>query len=192
MDIRKHILTRNKAIATGLMIGAAVLFVIARSQNGGGAWEWVAAFAEAAMVGALADWFAVVALFRHPLGVPIPHTAIIKNKKNAIAENLAEFIRDKFLSTDTLIKKLREQNPAERLTSYLMTRNNTEGLARGLSRVILDSLGFIDDERVHKILRTVISNRIENFDLSSAVGTLLDTLRNGNRHQSVLDEIRNR
>ncbi len=192
MDIRKHILTRNKAIATGLMIGAAVLFVIARSQNGGGAWEWVAAFAEAAMVGALADWFAVVALFRHPLGVPIPHTAIIKNKKNAIAENLAEFIRDKFLSTDTLIKKLREQNPAERLTSYLMTRNNTEGLARGLSRVILDSLGFIDDERVHKILRTVISNRIENFDLSSSVGTLLDTLRNGNRHQIVLDEILNR
>src|SRR5665647_36599 len=92
------------------MVGAAVLFVVARLQKGHGAWEWLAAFAEAAMVGALADWFAVVALFRHPLGVPIPHTAIIKNKKDAIAGNLAGFIRDKFLASDTLIARLREYN----------------------------------------------------------------------------------
>ena len=103
MDNRKRILIRNKSIATGLMIGAAMLFLVARSQKGQGAWEWLAAFAEAAMVGALADWFAVVALFRHPLGVPIPHTAIIKSKKDAIAANLADFIRDKFLACDTLI-----------------------------------------------------------------------------------------
>ena len=100
------------------MIGAAILFVIARSQKGHCAWEWVAAFAEAAMVGALADWFAVVALFRHPLGLPIPHTAIIKNKKAAIAGNLADFIRDKFLASDTLIARLREYNPAAHLAVY--------------------------------------------------------------------------
>ncbi len=88
------------------MLGAAVIFVVARSQKGHGAWDWIGAFAEAAMVGALADWFAVVALFRHPLGVPIPHTAILKNKKDAVAGNLADFIRDKFLATETLIAKL--------------------------------------------------------------------------------------
>jgi len=192
VDNRKQILIRNKAIATGLMIGAAILFVVARSQKGHGAWEWLAAFAEAAMVGALADWFAVVAMFRHPLGVPIPHTAIIKNKKNVIAGNLANFIRDKFLASDTLIAKLREYNPAEHLAVYLMSKDNAAGLAKGLARVIADSLDFIDDERVQQLLRAALSNRIENFDLSSSAGAILDTLRKDNRHQIVLDDLLNR
>ena len=192
MDHRKRILIRNKTIATGLMIGAAILFVVARSQKGHGAWEWLAAFAEAAMVGALADWFAVVALFRHPLGVPIPHTAIIKNKKDAIAGNLADFIRDKFLASDTLIAKLREYDSAEHLAAYLMSRENAAGLAKGLTRVLADSLDFIDDERVQQLLRAALSNRIENFDLSSSFGAILDTLRKDNRHQIVLDDLLNR
>lgn len=173
------------------MIGAAILFVVARTR-GGGAWEWVSAFAEAAMVGALADWFAVVALFRHPLGVPIPHTAIIKNKKDAIAGNLASFIRDKFLAPETLLRKLREQDPAGRLSVYLMSRENAEVIAKGITRIITDSLGFIDDERVQKILRAALSDRIDRFDLSSSAGMLLDTLRNDNRHQIVLDDLLNR
>lgn len=189
MDNRKRLLTRNKTIATGLMIGAAILFVIARLQKGHGAWEWVAAFAEAAMVGALADWFAVVALFRHPLGVPIPHTAIIKNKKDAIAGNLASFIRDKFLASDTLIAKLRGYNPAEHLAVYLMSRDNAAGLAKGLTRLCADSLDFLDDERVQQLLRAALSNRIENFDVSTSAGTILDALRNNNRHQVVLDDL---
>jgi uncharacterized membrane-anchored protein YjiN (DUF445 family) len=192
VDNRKRLLIRNKTIATGLMIGAAILFVVARSHKGMGAWEWVAAFAEAAMVGALADWFAVVALFRHPLGVPIPHTAIIKNKKDAIAGNLADFIRDKFLAPETLIGKLREQNPAERLAAYLMSGINADGLAHGLARVFSDSLNFIDDDRVQKILRAALYDRIEHFDLSSSVATLMDTFRTDNRHQVVLDEMLNR
>lgn len=192
MDLRKRALIRNKTIATGLMVGAAILFVIARTQKGVGAWEWVAAFAEAAMVGALADWFAVVALFKHPLGIPIPHTAIIKNKKDAIAGNLADFIRDKFLAPETLIAKLRQQNPAEHLATYLMSGENAAGLATGISRIISESLGFIDDDRVQNILAATIYDRIENFDLSSSAGTLLDRLRNDNRHQVVLDELLNR
>jgi uncharacterized membrane-anchored protein YjiN (DUF445 family) len=192
VDNRKRILIRNKRIATGLMIGAAILFVVARSQKGHGAWEWLAAFAEAAMVGALADWFAIVALFRHPLGVPIPHTAIIKNKKDVIAGNLADFIRDKFLASDTLIAKLREYNPAEHLAVYMMSSENAAGLAKGLSRVLADSLDFIDDERVQKLLRAALGNRIEDFDLSSSVGAILDTLRKDNRHQIVLDDLLNR
>jgi len=174
------------------MIGAAILFVVARTQSGHGAWEWLAAFAEAAMVGALADWFAVVALFRHPLGVPIPHTAIIKNKKDDIAGKLADFIRDKFLASDTLIAKLRAYNPAEHLAVYLMSKENAAGLAKGLTRVCADSLDFIDDERVQQLLRSALGNRIEGFDLSTSAGTILDTLRKDNRHQIVLDDLLNR
>jgi len=192
VEDRKRLLTRNKTIATGLMVGAAILFVIARSQKGNGAWEWVAAFAEAAMVGALADWFAVVALFRHPLGIPIPHTAIIKNKKDVIAGNLADFIREKFLAPETLLGKLREYNPAEHLAAYLMSRENAAGLAKGLTRVFSDSLDFIDDDRVQKILRAALYDRIEKFDLATSAGTILDTLRNDNRHQNVLDALLNR
>jgi uncharacterized membrane-anchored protein YjiN (DUF445 family) len=174
------------------MIGAAVLFVLARSQKGNIVGEWVAAFAEAAMVGALADWFAVVALFRHPLGVPIPHTAIIKNKKDAIAGNLAEFIRDKFLASDTLIARMRAYNPAEHLAAYLMSRNNAAGLAAGLTRICADSLDFIDDERVQQFLRAALNNRIESFDLSTSAGSLLETLKKDNHHQAVLEDLLHR
>jgi uncharacterized membrane-anchored protein YjiN (DUF445 family) len=189
MDVRKKTLARNKAIAGGLMVGAALLFVIARSQKGNGMWEWVAAFSEAAMVGALADWFAVVALFRHPLGVPIPHTAIIPNKKEAIAESLAEFIRDKFLATESLLAKIRELNPARRLSGYLMSPQHADGLADGLAKVLFESIDFIDDDRVRKILRLALHDRIEKFDLATSAGQLLETLRKDNRHQAVLDDI---
>lgn len=192
MDSRKNLLKRNKSVATGLMVGAALLFLIARIQKGSGAWEWVGAFAEAAMIGALADWFAVVALFKHPLGIPIPHTAIIKNKKDAIAGNLAKFIRDKFLAHDSLIELLREQNAAKCLAVYFMSNKNADGMAKGLTRVLSGSLAFIDDDRVQNIVRKTLYNRVERFDLSSSVGTLLETLRNGNRHQVVLDEVLSR
>jgi uncharacterized membrane-anchored protein YjiN (DUF445 family) len=189
MDVRKRTLARNKAIAGGLMVGAAILFVIARSHKGNGLWEWVAAFSEAAMVGALADWFAVVALFRHPLGVPIPHTAIIPNKKDTIAESLAEFIRDKFLATDALLVKMKEFNPAKRLSGYLMSQQHADELAMGLVRVLSESIDFIDDERVRKILRTALHDRVEKFDLATSAGQLLETLRKDNRHQAVLDDM---
>lgn len=187
MDGRKSVLARNKAIAGGLMVSAAVLFVIARSQGGNGVWQWVSAFSEAAMVGALADWFAVVALFQHPLGVPIPHTAIIPSKKETIAESLAEFIRDKFLATESLLSKLRELNPAERLSAYLMSRDNADVLALGLTRILSETIDFIDDERVRKILLAALHDRIEKIDLATSIGHLLETLMRNNRHQAVLD-----
>jgi len=191
-DSRKRLLIRNKTIATGLMIGAAILFVVARSRNGHGAWEWVAAFAEAAMVGALADWFAVVALFRHPLGVPIPHTAIIKNKKDVIAGNLAGFIRDKFLASETLIARLREYDPAGHLAAYLMSKEHADEVATGMTRLLADTLDTIDDERVQQLLRAAIGNRLENFDLSASAGAVLDTFIKGDRHQVVLNDLLHR
>jgi uncharacterized membrane-anchored protein YjiN (DUF445 family) len=189
MENKRRILNRNKTIATGLMVGAALLFIIARSRHELGAWEWIGAFAEAAMIGAFADWFAVVALFRHPLGLPIPHTAIIKNKKDAIAGNLADFIRDKFLAPAALTAKLRAYNPAARLSSYFLNPHNADLLAQGLSRILAESLDFIDDERVQKVVRAALNERIEKFDLATSAGILLDTLRHKNRHQDVLDDL---
>jgi len=189
MDERRVALRRNKMIAGGLMVGAAMLFIVARLQHGNGNWEWVAAFAEAAMVGALADWFAVVALFRHPLGIPIPHTAIIANKKDTIAENLAQFIQDKFLATEVLVERLKEFDPARHLCNYLTSRQNAEGLAKGVTRVISESLDFVEDERVGKFVSAAMNDRIEKFDLSTSAGNLLDTLRKDSRHQVVLDEM---
>jgi uncharacterized membrane-anchored protein YjiN (DUF445 family) len=189
LEYKRRILRRNKAIAGGLMIVAAILFVIARFHKGLGYWEWVSAFSEAAMIGALADWFAVVALFRHPLGVPIPHTAIIPNKKNTIADSLAEFIRDKFLATEALISKMRALNPAEKIATFLSSEENADSVASGVGRVVVDALSFIDDSRVRKIIHAAINNRIEKLDLASLAAQILDFLRKENRHQKVLDDV---
>jgi uncharacterized membrane-anchored protein YjiN (DUF445 family) len=189
LEYKRRILRRNKAIAGGLMVAAAILFVIARFHKGIGYWEWASAFSEAAMIGALADWFAVVALFRHPLGVPIPHTAIIPNKKNTIADSLAEFIRDKFLATDALTEKMRAFNPAERISTFLSSEKNADSVASGVNRVLVDALGFIDDSRVRKIIHVAINNRLEKLDLANMVAQILDILRKENRHQKVLDDV---
>jgi uncharacterized membrane-anchored protein YjiN (DUF445 family) len=188
MEAKRQHLKRNKTIACGLMVCAAILFVVARCQKGEG-WEWVAAFAEAAMVGALADWFAVVALFRHPLGIPIPHTAIIPNKKNTIAQSLAQFIHDKFLAADALVAKLKEINPAEHLCTYLISKHNADSLAAGICRVIGESVDFLDDERVSNVLSAALKDRAEKFDLAASAGALIDALRKDNRHQAVLDDL---
>lgn len=189
LDERRAALRKNKMIALALMAGAAVLFVVARLQQGAGGWGWVAAFAEAAMVGALADWFAVVALFRHPLGLPIPHTAIIADKRETIADNLARFIQEKFLTTETLVEKMRGFDPARQLCRYLTSRDNAEGLARGVARVLSESIGFLEDERVSRIVMAAMSDRIGKFDLAGSAAGLLESLRKDDRHQAVLDEI---
>lgn len=189
MDVRRPLLRRNKAIATGLLLAATLLFIVARLQHDQGIWGWIAAFSEAAMVGALADWFAVVALFRHPLGLPIPHTAIIKQKQSAIAGNLAGFIRDKFLASDTLLERLRAYDPARHLAGYLSSGEHAAGLSRGACRLLAESLDFLDDERVQQLVRAALHNRLEQFDLSASLESLLEALRRDNRHQRVLDEL---
>lgn len=98
-------------------------FVISHLQGERGIWAWVSAFCEAAAVGALADWFAVVALFRRPLGLPIPHTAIIPHSKDRIADSLAVFVRDQFLEPQALLARLQVFDPASRLGSWLATRH---------------------------------------------------------------------
>ncbi|MGH9272375.1 MAG: DUF445 family protein, partial [Ilumatobacteraceae bacterium] len=106
---KHHQLRRMKLVATGLLIGMAAIYLISRAnEEGGPSWVgYVRAGSEAAMVGALADWFAVTALFRHPLGIPIPHTAIIPNRKDQIGRSLGQFVEGNFLTPQVLLDRLR-------------------------------------------------------------------------------------
>src|SRR5688572_23702328 len=112
---RQSDLDRMKLLATGLLVAVALIFVVALLLERRYAWVgFIRAFAEAAMVGALADWFAVTALFRHPLGLPIPHTAIIPRRKDSIGVSIGRFVEDNFLSEEVLISRMRALHVLQR------------------------------------------------------------------------------
>ncbi|MEP7138916.1 MAG: DUF445 domain-containing protein [Caldimonas sp.] len=179
-----------KLIALAMLGAAALVYVTAVVLHGRHpAWGYVAAFAEAAMVGAIADWFAVVALFRHPLGLPIPHTAIIPSNKDRIGENLATFICANFLSTEQVLAKVQALDPARRLATWLAEPRHAEGLAEHLSSALAYVIGVLDDERVRTFFRSTVVARLEQVDVSLLAGQLLDALTAGQRHQQVLDGI---
>src|SRR5881227_2338856 len=123
-------LARMKRAATILLAVAFLTALIARAtQHLHPALGFLAAFAEAATVGGLADWFAIVALFRHPLGLPIPHTAIIPSNRHRIAENLGAFIASNFLGTGTILERIRTFDPAAKLAAWLVQRDSAQTLA---------------------------------------------------------------
>jgi uncharacterized membrane-anchored protein YjiN (DUF445 family) len=124
-------LTRMKWLATGLLILAAALYIISEKLG----WTYAAATAEAAMVGAIADWFAVVALFRRPLNLPIPHTAIIPRNKERIARGLSEFIQQNFLSAPALVQRIAEFRPAHTLCGWLLKAENADTVATYAGRL---------------------------------------------------------
>ena len=179
-----------KRLALGLLAGAAALYALAtalRAQHP--AWGYVAAFAEAAMVGAVADWFAVVALFRHPLGLPIPHTAIIAANKNRIGDNLASFITTHFLATEQVLAKLRELDVAGRVARWLAAPANAARLARelaGLGRWLVDSLR---DERVRRFVRDLARRGLAQVEVTRLSGQVLEAMTHERRHQELLDGV---
>lgn len=185
--LRKRQLNRMKLFATGLLLLMALILVYSRLQEGG-LWHWLTAFSEAALIGALADWFAVVALFRHPLKLPIPRTAIIPENKERIAQNLAVFIRNNFLSSAILMEKTRSLKPAERIGMWFSSRDKADMLSRQVMLVLAGALTFIDDQRVGRILRNAIHKRLHQTDLGNLIGQLLDILTKNNQHQTLLNE----
>ncbi|MFZ6747978.1 DUF445 domain-containing protein [Undibacterium sp. Ren11W] len=186
--IKQQELSKMKRLATVLLLFVTGLFIIARLQHGLGGWAWVAAFAEAAMIGALADWFAVVALFKRPLGLPIPHTAIIPCNKLRIADNLALFVRDKFLATDTLVEKIRAFDPAQKIAGWLASGNNADLFADKMQGVLIKGLDFIDDARVQAALHSALQQNLNQVNLGQTVGKLLGLLTEDKRHQLLLNE----
>ena len=154
------------------------------------AWAaWVHAFSEAGMVGALADWFAVVALFRHPLGLPIPHTAIISNRKNDIGENMSRFVADHFLEPDVVRKKLQNTNLAAFVVTWLKSEKGRRSM-EDLSVVVLRwALGALHEERVRRFLSRLSSKQLESISLAPVLGNTLEWLVRGQRHQQILTQV---
>ncbi|MET3914056.1 uncharacterized membrane-anchored protein YjiN (DUF445 family) [Variovorax sp. OAS795] len=181
---------RMKRVALGLLCGAALLYALASTLHGQHpAWGYVAAFAEAAMVGAIADWFAVVALFRHPLGLPIPHTAIIPSNKDRIGAKLAGFICNNFLSTAQVLAKLRQFDAAGRLADWLARPASGEKLGEWGVAAARYGLSAFDDERVRAFMGRAAARGLEKIDLARLMGQALDALTAGGRHQALLDDV---
>src|SRR5882724_5858159 len=183
-------LARMKLLAVGLLAAAAVLYAVASALEPRHiAWGFVAAFAEAAMIGAMADWFAVVALFCHPLGLPIPHTAIIPNNKARIGSNLANFICNNFLGTPQVLDKLRSFDPAAHLATWLAQPANAAKAGAHLVSAARYALSAFDDERVRDFIRRTAIARLQQIDVTQLAGQLLDVLTADRRHQALLDEV---
>jgi uncharacterized membrane-anchored protein YjiN (DUF445 family) len=177
-----------RRLATGLLLLMVGVFVLAHVHAGEHpAWGYVAAFAEAAMVGAIADWFAVVALFRHPLGIPVWHTAIIPTRKDEIARNLGEFVESHFVTIDTLVVRIRAFDPAARLSSWLMQPPNAERIGKLLSAALRQILASVDDQRIKAWLRRTLTDRLAAQDLSGPVASLGFELMAEKRHHELFD-----
>src|SRR3954452_18858404 len=178
-----------KVVATGLLIVMAAVFALARAfEHQHPALSYVKAFAEAAMVGGLADWFAVTALFRHPLGVPIPHTAIIPRNKDRIGDTLAIFLRENFLTPSVVARRMRGVDVAGAVGRFLARPSGGGGrLREGASRLIADLLEALDQERLGGMVRTAVSQRLKALEIAPLLGQALEAAITDERHVPILD-----
>ena len=178
-----------KVAATGLLLVMAAIFLAARAYEH--AWPslaYVKAFAEAAMVGGLADWFAVTALFRHPLGLPIPHTAIIPRNKDRIGEALATFLKENFLIAPVVARRMRKMDVAGAVGRFLQAPEGQETKIRqGASRLIADLFESLDDERLGGLVKTAVSSRLKKMEVSPFLGHALASAINEDRHVPMLE-----
>ncbi len=180
-----------RVVATGLLIAMAGLYLAARALvDVHPAWGFVRAFAEAAMVGGLADWFAVTALFRHPLGLPIPHTAIIPRNKDRIGDNLATFLRDNFLTASIIARRMRRLDLASAAGRFLSQPPESQGrLREGASRLVANVLEALDQERLGGMVKGAIAGRLRALDVAPMIGQALGAAMAEDRHVPLLDSI---
>ncbi|MEH3139031.1 MAG: DUF445 domain-containing protein [Mycobacterium kyogaense] len=192
---RRRALRRMKAVALSFLIGASVVFLLctwAQTQGAPGWVGYVRAAAEAGMVGALADWFAVTALFKHPLGLPIPHTAIIKRKKDQLGEGLSTFVRENFLSPENVETKLRDADVASRTGKWLAEPVNAERVAAEVSTVARVLVEMLRDEDVQQLLDRMIVKRIAEPQWGPPVGRVLSSLLEEGRQEALLQLLADR
>ncbi|AKH82612.1 membrane protein [Streptomyces sp. CNQ-509] len=183
---------RMKTIATGLLLLAAVVFTLARwaQHNGAGAWSgYVAAAAEAGMVGALADWFAVTALFKRPLGLPIPHTAIIPTKKDQLGQSLGDFVGENFLSADVVRARLHALGLGSRVGGWLAEPDNADRVTAEASTVLRGALTVLRDNDVQAVVGEAINRRAAALEVGPGLGKLLERIVADDGHRRVVDLI---
>ena len=178
-----------RIIATGMLVVMAAIFLVASHYDHlHPAWGFVRAFAEAAMVGGLADWFAVTALFRHPLGLPIPHTAIIPKNKDRIGTTLAQFLKDNFLTPSVVARRMRGLDIAGVAGKFLTNPPGEEGrLREGASRLFADVLEALDKERLGGMVKGAIASRLRGIEVAPLLGQTLEAAITEDRHVPLLD-----
>ena len=190
---RADALRRMKRLATGLLVLMTVVFVVAFALQESIPWMgYVRAAAEGGMVGALADWFAVTALFRHPLGLPIPHTAIIPRKKDQIGESLGGFVQENFLSDAVVGRKLKDLRFAATAGAWLATPEGSERGAKEAATAVRGALEILDDRDVLSLLESLARKHMLAPEWSSTLGRILGTVVQDGHHRQLVDLLADR
>jgi uncharacterized membrane-anchored protein YjiN (DUF445 family) len=180
-------LRRMKVVAGGLLLLAAVVYVLCRAlTDGAGAWGYVEAAAEASMVGALADWFAVTALFRHPLRLPIPHTAIIPAKKDQIGAGLAGFVQQYFLTTEIVSERVAAAQVPRRVGEWLADPEHARRIGAELSNAVSGLAGVLRDDELRNAVATFADKRLRELDIARLLARVLDAVCDAGQHQAAL------
>jgi uncharacterized membrane-anchored protein YjiN (DUF445 family) len=188
--VKQRALRRMKGAATGLLLLVTVGYALATwaERAGAGAWAgYLAAAFEAGMVGALADWFAVTALFRHPLGLPIPHTAIVPTKKDQLGQSLGDFVGENFLAASVVRDKLRSAALAHRLGGWLSRPENADRVTAELATVVRGGLAVLRDADVQAVMGEAITRRAHDQEVSPGLGRLLEKTIADDGHRRLVD-----
>lgn len=185
---------RMRWTATGLLAAMAVLFATTHGLVGDHpAWGYVNAFAEAAMVGGLADWFAVTALFRHPIGIPIPHTAIIPMNKDRIADTMAQFLQENFLTPSVVARRMSAMNVARAVGDFLVASPDKTGpdarsrITGGAAELLAEVLESLDPDRLGNQVRSGLGAQLGKIDVSPLAGRMLESAMADRRHLPLID-----
>lgn len=188
---KRRSLNRMKMVATGFLVFATIVYLICRwAESDGDVGQWVGfvkAAAEAGMVGALADWFAVTALFRHPMRIPIPHTAIIPKKKDQLGESLSSFVSQNFLSPDVVEEKVLSAEIPFRVGRWMAQPENAARIAQETSTMLHALVGILRDEDVQQVIDATIVRRLAEPKWGPPIGKVLAELIDENRQGPILD-----
>jgi len=185
-------LERMKRRATGLLVVMSVVFLAALILEPRHPWlGYIRATAEAAMVGGLADWFAITALFKHPLNIPIPHTAIIPTRKDRIGRTLGNFVQHNFLSPEVLGPKLLAVQPSRRAAEWLRRPENARSVARHAASALRNATEVVKDEDVHALLERSVIEPLRQRPIAPVLAKGLLLLTANDRHQQLLDRVIN-
>ena len=188
-DAKLSALRRTKFVATAALVLCVLIFAVAKSFEGRHPWlGFVAAFAEAATIGGLADWYAVVALFKRPLGLPIPHTAIIPENQGRIADNLGRFIEVNFLAPEPVREKLAEVDFSALVADWLSDHERAAGLSHFVGRLVPQTLAAVEQSGLRGFVTSRMLEQIEKVPLAPLAAELLSALTDDRRHQKLFDE----
>lgn len=183
--VRRQALRRMRIVATGLLVVAAIVYLLTMGMHG--FWGFVNAGAEASMVGAIADWFAVTALFRHPLGLPVPHTALIPKRKDELGASLEEFVQDNFLQEETIRERLGVAMPSLRLALWLSEEPNAKRVVDEVSTVVADGLSRISNRHIVEIIQDGFVPRLREEQIAPLLGGTLQAALDDGVHHGLVD-----